>query len=466
MTIAGQPAQGAATLRPVDEWAAVLTGTPRATREILRTIYLDNRPELEQRYRAHMAADPSIRGVLSEPGNYDQMLAAFLRWMEDITDPDPTSSDALARRQEELGELLARINYPPHAISSSLRKTKLWFIEHLAELDLPRAEFISAVRLAVSVIDLSLELRQIGFQQGLQAQSRLDEAYRLYSLGQNLAMERERQRALLMEWGHHLLSSFHQQPAAGGLPHLWKSDFGLWINHKGRIIFEQDALLGSVIEVIDRIDSELVPTLEQSSFADGAAIRDLSRRIEEELSAIKFNLNSLFEKHLEMENGRDPLTQLLNRRFMPSVLARELHLQKSTDASGFCVLLLDIDHFKAVNDRYGHAAGDAALQQIAGAVTYCVRPSDFVFRYGGEEIAVVLVDSSAQTGEHIGRRIRESVEALAIKLPQGDKVSLTVSVGVAPFAGELDYDAVVRRADHAMYQAKAAGRNRVVMATA
>ena len=459
----GQPSAGTTPPRPVDEWTTLFAETPRATRQILRSLFLDNRDELEQRYRAHMHGDPDICAILSKADGFDQMLAMFLRWMDDITDVEFSTSETLARRQEELGEKLARISYPPHAISSSQRKIKLWFLDHLSRMELPRAEFLGAVRYAICAIDLSVELRTVGFQRGLKSLSRVDEAYRLYSLGQNLAMERERQRALLMEWGHRLLSSFYQRPGEGGLQRLWKSDFGLWVNHKARIIFEHENLLKAVTDAVDRIDTDLVPALERTGLADSTVVRDLTRRVEEELGTIKFSLTTLFDKHLEMESGHDPLTQLLSRRFMPSVLARELQLQRGANAHGFCVLLVDIDNFNEVNVQHGQSGGDTVLQQVASVVNHCARPSDFVFRYGGEEIAVVLVDCGLDTGQQIAQRIRDSVEGLTIRLPRGEPISLTVSIGVAPFSGELDYEAVVRRADFAMHQAKARGRNQVVV---
>ena len=466
MTKSGLPEVDSSAVRPEAELEALLASASRDSRLALRAFFISQRDELERRYRLHLMSDPDISAVVIGDTATEQTIANFIHWVDSITDPELSRIEALVRRQEEVGEQLARIGYPAHAISSSMRKFKQMYIRHLAAENLPRPQMLDAALFAVALVDLSLELRQIGYQRCVASQARINEAYRLHSLGQNLAMERERQRGLLMEWGHKLFSSFHQQQGSDGLPYLWKSDFGLWINHKGRIVFEQETLLESVIDAVDRIDTQLVPALEQASLGDTNTVRKLSRRIEEELSAIKFGLNSLFEKHLEIENGRDPLTQLLTRRFMPAVLMREIKLQKEGGSQGFCVLLVDIDHFKSVNDQYGHESGDVALQQIAGMISTCVRPSDFVFRYGGEEMAVVLVDSALETARQLAERIRKSVEKAPVKLPQGLQLPLTVSVGIAAFTGELDYEAIVRRADRAMYQAKSSGRNQVVTAAA
>ena len=449
-------------LRPVDELTTLLAATPQEYRTVLHAIVTENREQLEQRYRKHLAGDPDILALTAEKGRADEIVKGFMSWITSITDPALIDVNVLAQQLELAGEMLARIGFPPHAISSSLRKTKLWFIEHLSLQNLSREQLIGIVRYIISLVDLSLELRQTGYQRGVSAQSRVDEAYRIYSLGQNLAMERERQRALLMEWGHRLLLSFYQKATQGGLPRLWKSEFGLWVNHKGLMLFDREELQRLVINVIDLIDSDLVPDLEQAAPTDAATISDLAQRIEERLGEIKFGLNSLFEKHLEIENGRDPLTQLLNRRFMPSVLAREIHLQKNADVNGFCVLLVDIDHFKQVNDQHGHNAGDLALQQVTRIISASVNPCDFVFRYGGEEIAVVLVDCGLAAGMQVSERIRNNIGQSVINLSQGQQLRLTASIGVVAFAGELDYEDLIRRADLALYQAKQNGRNQVV----
>ena len=279
-------------------------------------------------------------------------------------------------------------------------------------------------------------------------------------------MERERQRAALMEWGHGILAAFYQNVASNELPRLWKSEFGLWLNHKAHILFERQPKLELIKQLVSRIDVELVPVLERASFGDRSQISDAAGKIEEELSAIKFLLNSIFEAHIEVESGRDPLTQLLTRRFMPSVLMREIQLQKMSVAAGFCVLLLDIDHFKRINDTHGHKIGDQALRAVAAAITETVRQTDFVFRYGGEEMLIVLVECDEAMGLQVAEKIRAEIARLSLPLADGGRLAVTASIGVAAFGGELDYERILARADKAVYEAKEGGRNRITLAPA
>jgi diguanylate cyclase (GGDEF)-like protein len=158
----------------------------------------------------------------------------------------------------------------------------------------------------------------------------------------------------------------------------------------------------------------------------------------------------------------DGLTGLWNRRFTLESLARELDRARREGASTG-VVLVDIDHFKGVNDDYGHAAGDEALRRTADVLSQVVRQYDIVGRVGGEEMLVVAPDVSAGSLGVLAERLRAAVEALDTADVCPDR-SLTISVGTAlAAAGQAEtVDALIARADAAMYAAKDAGRNRVV----
>lgn len=448
------------------EWREVIDRTTPEIRALLRTILEEQEDNLGQRYEAYLAEDPEISTILGNADNRAEFTRTFLRGVGTLIDPRTESGDTFYRQQEEVGALMARIGLPPYAVSRAMRKLKLWFLDYLAQRDLPTPTLVSAIHFVITVVGLSLEIREISYQSGVTSHARIEEAYRLHALGQNLAMERERQRALLMEWGHQVLSAFHQNVGPGRLPRLWESEFGLWLNHKARILFENAPKIELILQSVERIDDMLVPALEQADVTDRAAVGDLIQLLERQISAIKFGLNGIFDLHMEIERGRDPLTQLLNRRFLPSVLMREISLQKAAHDHGFCVLLVDIDHFKAINDTHGHQAGDMALQHVAHSVASCVRPSDFVFRYGGEEIIVVLVDCSGEAARESAERIRSDIEASRVTMPDDSDLGVTVSIGIAAFAGEFDYESLIAKADRAMYEAKARGRNRVALASA
>ncbi len=159
---------------------------------------------------------------------------------------------------------------------------------------------------------------------------------------------------------------------------------------------------------------------------------------------------------------RDPLTGLANQRHFRAVLAREIEIVARSGNSAL-LLMLDIDHFKQVNDTHGHLAGDKVLQAVARCISACVRPQDTVARYGGEEFAIVMPDCQAAYGEAVAERIRQSVAALTIVVSPVLSLQVTASFGgaFAPMWVRSTTDLWIERADTQLYLAKAQGRNRV-----
>ena len=159
---------------------------------------------------------------------------------------------------------------------------------------------------------------------------------------------------------------------------------------------------------------------------------------------------------------KDPLTGLANRRQFRNVLTREIDaVARSGDSA--LLLMIDIDHFKKVNDTYGHLAGDQVLQSIGKCLAACVRPMDTVARYGGEEFAAILPNCPASFGLIVAERIRETVGNLSISVSPLLNVQVTVSIGgaYAPEWVRSTNALWTDRADIQLYRAKSEGRNRV-----
>ena len=169
------------------------------------------------------------------------------------------------------------------------------------------------------------------------------------------------------------------------------------------------------------------------------------------------------QKRLLQEALTDPLTQLPNRRNGLDFLASEWVFAQSSGAPLAC-LMLDIDHFKRINDDYGHAAGDSVLRQLADILKSSARSVDLVFRYGGEEFAAILTNTDLRAALQIGERIRALVEQNEFRWEE-QRIPLTLSVGVSVSpAAKGDSLTLIQAADAALYQAKESGRNRVAAA--
>ncbi|WP_337876649.1 PleD family two-component system response regulator [Elioraea sp.] len=163
----------------------------------------------------------------------------------------------------------------------------------------------------------------------------------------------------------------------------------------------------------------------------------------------------------------DPLTGLHNQRYLRGHL-RALVASVRASGGSLAAMMLDLDHFKAINDRYGHAAGDAALRAVAGCIRAHVRLFDMVARYGGEEFAVVMPGATLADALIAAERLRREVATLAYQPLGQERHGLTVSIGVAALAAdaagsdEALADGLLQRADLALYEAKRQGRNRVI----
>ena len=159
------------------------------------------------------------------------------------------------------------------------------------------------------------------------------------------------------------------------------------------------------------------------------------------------------------------MTGALNRRTIDLWLARSFS-EAHRNASPLSVLFADLDHFKAINDTYGHACGDACLRHVSAVLRRELEPSDLLGRYGGEEFLLLLPGRDADAARRLGERVRAAVERAALDW-NGTQIRLTVSIGVAPrLPDEHAPAAAVERADKALYAAKRAGRNQVCVAPA
>jgi len=152
----------------------------------------------------------------------------------------------------------------------------------------------------------------------------------------------------------------------------------------------------------------------------------------------------------------DPLTGLANRRSFEKEIRRR-HAEQLRDGRGFCLMIIDVDGFKAINDQFGHAEGDRLLQLIASMIRKHVRASDIPFRIGGDEMAVILPGVNLQQAKHAASRLVEETELI---IRQQAEIRSGLSIGLAESSTTRSIDDLIQSADRAMYQAKNKGGNR------
>lgn len=157
---------------------------------------------------------------------------------------------------------------------------------------------------------------------------------------------------------------------------------------------------------------------------------------------------------------RDPLTSLYNRRYFEEEVYKRI-MNSKIDNQPYSVLMIDADHFKRVNDTWGHKIGDKVLIELASTCERALRDVDIVARYGGEEFVIYLDSVNAKKAKTVADRLRETISEIVVHSDEGDEVRFTVSIGISSYEVSDNIDTLIKTADEALYKAKENGRNRV-----
>lgn len=206
------------------------------------------------------------------------------------------------------------------------------------------------------------------------------------------------------------------------------------------------------------LDEKTFWWLSESShaFSIGLLVR-LAKRMRSNNEAVQANI--VLRQQFEQVALNDALTGLRNRRWLdqtlPRIMQRHVHAREP-----LCIAVMDVDHFKSVNDSFGHPAGDAALAQVGQLVRGNLRPSDFAARTGGEEFVLVFPQTALPGAINAAERLRESIASASFAHNGRSLPRITASIGIAALARSADYPELLARADAALYRAKHAGRNR------
>ncbi|ROT46490.1 diguanylate cyclase [Pusillimonas sp. NJUB218] len=444
------------------EWALFNDFAGPGVPERVERIVTQQADSLASQFYDTMLKDPQAQQFLDHEQVRTRLRASLILWLTRLFGPvSAEAADDLYADQHKIGEVHARVDIPVALVLRGARSLKRAFNAYLDRVAPDDDAFkLSACRFFGAKIDLAMEVMSQAYASSSARKARSSEAYRLFSITENLATEKERQKAALLDWESQVMYETVLGNASTRLVRVRESEFGLWFRHKGIHAFQGVPEADVITQSIDAIDNVCLVALETEGAVDAQGRGDIVREIRNHARNIQLHLGSLFARSLELESGKDVLTRLLNRKFLPTVLAREIeHSRKS--GSGFAVALIDIDHFKRINDNHGHEAGDQVIQQVAAVLSEHCRGGDFLFRMGGEEFLLVLVDLDAQQASLLCDRVRQAVQKHPFLIPDGTVLAVTVSIGLASHTGHPDYHYLLRQADEAVYEAKAKGRNRV-----
>lgn len=280
-------------------------------------------------------------------------------------------------------------------------------------------------------------------------------------ISHNLAIEFEHSRANLLDWHRELITVlFSPYSKSRNIVALSQSKFGLWLNHRAALLLHDKKEVNDMQGKICEIDLKLkaVNYLNHAENTDQMAkeIEELNNMI----TSTNWLLKQVVKDILEQENNKDPLTKMFTRRFLPTIIQHEIQycLQHN---SRLGVIMVDLDHFKKINDQYGHSIGDVVLRNTAYLLSLSIRPYDYIFRYGGEEFLIIINNADDEICLSIAEEIRFKVETHQNSELPSLNHPVTISLGVAVFDKHPDYEQLIDHADKALYKAKEKGRNRV-----
>ncbi|WP_448204484.1 diguanylate cyclase [Azospirillum sp. sgz302134] len=442
--------------------------------ETLSSLWAEVDPGVRARVTAIAAADadaisdtfyavlldrPDSNAFLSHALVQERLRPSLARWLRNLFSASAdTEIAAVLEQNYQVGLIHARINIPLTLVNAGMRIIKKEMAARLLDSDLSRSQTGGAILFVSEVLDTVLDNMHEAYLGDLLGNVRHQQSLKMFMTGQNLALEGERLKSSLFDWLRNAVVAFyaHEDSNRADPPAIESSDFGLWLNHKAELTFGRAAELDSIRARTERISAKVASAAE-GGWVTPAFVKDLNNDVTE----IAYLLSAIIEKAMEIEGGRDPLTRLLTRRFMPSIFQREVNISLR-HGKPFAVLLVDADHFKTINDTLGHQAGDAVLSDLAELLHTNVRAGDFVFRYGGEEFLVLLTEMDEPSLRVKSERLRQLVAEHPFK-SAGENVRVTASIGAALHDGHPDYEHTVRRADAALYEAKRQGRNRVVI---
>ena len=255
---------------------------------------------------------------------------------------------------------------------------------------------------------------------------------------------------------HYLMNHFCQQASS-----IVPCDTLSYFNEALDLTIEQGTKSQHICHYLLELDGEKLGAIEctsESVFSE----KELSR-LETLLSLLIFPLrNALLYYNAIQQAHRDPLTNLGNRSAYNLALETEIYRANRHD-NHLSMLIVDIDHFKKVNDTHGHLTGDQVLKSVSYRIQQIVRKSDLVYRYGGEEFVILMTNTQRLAAQEIAQRIRALIAQEAFKVME-NKISVTVSIGVSELQKGEKGNTFFHRADQALYSAKHNGRNQVVAA--
>lgn len=410
-------------------------------------------PRFVDQFYSVLLSDKSSASFLDNKVVEGRLKAQLKKWIkETLSAKEGSQIHDSIRAHQKVGEVHSRVEIPMALVDSGMTIIKEEIFKTLLASDLPTEEAIDAVVTVNKILDAALSLINESYVRGKVTTERTSQEFVTASSAQEVALEVERIKNTIYQWMTTNLISPFESIELNHEP-LVKKDFGLWIKHKlplistdsGRLIEIQEALKNS---------NNFQQNYQNESNKQQQNLENLTNSLKELIWLLTEEANA----NLAKESKQDSLTSLLERRFLDPILQQETHMALQ-GGTGYSMIMVDLDHFKRINDLYGHQSGDTVLRHCCKVIKEKIRLTDYAFRFGGEEMLIVVPEMGLEESVKLANRICESIQNLSISVTDDRTVNVTASLGVATFSGHPDYQQTIQEADNKLYQAKQAGRN-------
>lgn len=418
---------------------------------------------LTDQFYQELMQDDEARVYLDNDLVRNRLTDSFIRWAKQVFDTSASeNSDELDQLHLQIGLVHARVGVPMHLISFGMQAVRDHALDVLLR-EIPSAGLPNAVAYVNSLLDTCLAIMNRSFLDRAVVDERNAQLMRFKMAHSYVALECERMRSELISWSRDLAltSGIDKIDFSSKENSVYATAFGLWIAHKAELYFPDYPELAKIRAILVQIDA-LLKNWEAWAKDDDERHATNHMKIREHVDEIGWFINQIIEKSQQEYESKDTLTRLINRRFIDNVMRKEVEASRARDEN-FATLMIDIDNFKSVNDLHGHAFGDTVLQEVSSVILQSVRVTDFCFRYGGEEILVVIPNTKPEAAARRAEVLRQAVEGREFVTESGAPVAVTISIGVAMYEGHPDYQRVIEVADQNLYTAKKQGKNRIVM---
>lgn len=446
-------------------WRELFAVTALNIREAVSTVVRDGADALTNDFYERMLLNPRAGRFMDQERVQKRLRASLRQWMIDLfsTLEAEQIPDAI-KRQVEVGVVHARIRLPVDLIPAGIRVLKRGIRRRIDFTALDSDERLTAQIYVSDLLHLADGLMNQAYFHDTQDVARNDEAFRLITQKRGSSFERARQRAALSEWAEMLLLATWNPKQELNITRLRDSEFGIWMHHKGAVLFEGSDEFASILEAIDTMDQRVLPGL-HAVRSDHAGTDKVIKSIKQLLDLIRYKLNDLFESTSAKDDGLDHETQLPDRRYLPAVLAREM-MAHQTNGRSFCLMLIEVQ-FPSIKDHQSQGTRNRMLHASVDAVAACARTTDHLFRFSEHQLLLIAVECDRGAA---GDMAVAMSEALRNKVNTGNvqgswrPISPSISIGIAEYDRHPDYQYFIQRVETALAEAIATKRTRIAIA--